>query len=153
MAPDSDYMFSRMKQYCAYQERCVNDIQTKLISWSVRHDIIDDVIHRLMEDDYLNEERFAKTFAGGKLRINKWGKNKIFAELSKRKIPELYIQIALQDIPDEEYLGILKEILTKKDNTLDVKDPFKRKQKLLDYAISKGFHPQVVRKVIEEIYD
>ncbi len=152
MTADYPYLLSKMENFCSYQERCIQDVQLKLKKWNVQPEVINKIINDLINEDFINEERFAKIYAGSKLRINNWGRNKIIYELKKRNIPDIYIQMGLNDIDDDEYLIALKEIISRKDNTLKEEDVFKRKQKLAAYAISKGFTPNLVWKVIGEHY-
>ncbi|MEA3458350.1 MAG: regulatory protein RecX [Candidatus Thermoplasmatota archaeon] len=105
---------------------------------------------RLVKENYLDEERYAKAYAGGKFRINKWGKNKIINELNKKQIPDIYIQIGLHEIDNEEYFNTLKEIISKKDAIIKIVDPEKRKQNLANYAISKGYNRELVWKVLNQ---
>ncbi len=149
MAPDFEFLYDKMQYYCSYQERCLYDVQTKLRSWKVQEQVMDKIIRKLLDEDFINEERFARVFAGGKFRIKKWGKNKIFAELAKRRIPDLYIQMALQEIEDDEYVNALQEVLTQKDNQLRENNLQKRKHKLLQYALSKGYDKVVVFRALE----
>ena len=150
MAPGHEFLLAKMQNYCSYQERSIFDVKSKLINGKVQEKVIDEIINELVKEDYLDEERYAKAFAGGKFRINKWGKNKIINELHKKQIPDIYIQIGLQEIDDEEYLITLKEIISKKDATLIVADKEKRMQRLANFAISKGYSREVVWKVLNQ---
>lgn len=150
MAPGHEFLLAKMQNYCSYQERSFFDVKSKLINWNVQENVINEIINELVKEDYLNEERFAKAYAGGKFRINKWGKNKIINELNKKQIPDIYIQIGLHEIDDEEYFNTLKEVISKKDATLNVSDPEKRMQRLANYAISKGYSRGIVWKVLNE---
>ena len=105
---------------------------------------------QLIEDNYLNEERFAKSFAIGKFRHKKWGKNKIIFELKKKQIPELIIQIGLAEIDQEEYLQTLKENKKKKAKEVKETNPRKRNYKIATYAINKGFHSGFVWDIINK---
>ena len=122
----------------------------KLHEWKVKEGVAEKIINHLVEEDYINEERFVKNFAGSKFRIKKWGKNKIIYELKKKSIPDLIIQIGLEEIEDEEYLHAVKELLSKKNFTLKEKDPMKRKLKLARYAISKGYRSSLVWDVLNQ---
>lgn len=152
MTTDYPYLLSKMENFCSYQERCIQDVQLKLKRWKVQAEVINKIINELINEGFIDEERFAKIYAGSKLRINHWGRNKIIYELKKKNIPDLYIQMGLNDIDDDEYLNALKEIISRKDNTLKEKDLFKRKQKLASHAISKGFAANLVWNVIGEHY-
>ncbi len=152
MAPDYEYLLSRMKNYCSYQERCIQDVKDKLNQWKVRPEVTEKIINELIKNDFINEERFAKAFAGGKFRLKKWGNAKIVYELTKRNIPDIYIQISLAEIDEDEYIDTLKQIITKKDASLKEKNKVKRKYKLIRYAISKGYDPGMVNKIINQQY-
>ena len=150
MTPGHEFLLAKMQNYCSYQERSFFDVKTKLISWNVQEKIMDKIISKLVDQDYLNEERYAKAFTGGKFRINKWGKNKIINELHKKQIPDIYIQIGINEIDDNEYFNTLKEIISKKDANLKIANQEKRMQKLANYAISRGFDRGIVWKVLNQ---
>ena len=143
-----DWVLSKMKQYCAYQERCMFDVKTKLTEFHLRDDLYDKVIIQLKKEDYLNEERFAKVFASGKLRINKWGKNKIYAALQQKRVPELFILEGLGEIDQDEYINILRDLISKKSKELKVTDFSKKMKKLATFAISRGFESRLVWDVL-----
>ncbi len=141
-----DFLFEKARNFCDYQERCIYDVKNKLQTWKASETTIEKIINRLEKEDYINEERFAVTFAVGKLRNNKWGRTKIFYALSQKHIPEIYIQMGLNEIDEEEYLNTLKSVLNSK--KINESDDFKRKAKLVKYAQQKGFQPSLVWKVI-----
>ncbi len=148
MSPQQNYLFEKARYFCDYQERCINDVKNKLQSWKVSSTTIEQIITRLEKEDYINEERFAVNFAVGKLRNNKWGRTKIFYALSQKQIPEIYIQMALNEIDEDEYLSTLKSILNSK--KINESDDFKRKAKLVKYAQQKGFLPSLAWKVVND---
>lgn len=145
------FILSKAQAYCTYQERCINDLVIKLREWKIKDEVAEKIINKLVEDDYINEERFVRNFAGSKFRIKKWGKNKIIYELKRKGLPDLIIQIGLEEIEDEEYLHAMKELLSKKSFSIDEKDPLKRKHKLARYAISKGYRSGLVWDVLNQI--
>jgi len=148
MESESDYILSKVRGFCAFQERCISDVADKLREWKVERKRADKIIEQLILEDYLNEERFARSYAGGKFRINHWGKTKIIYELEKRQVPDLIIQIGLEEIDDKEYTETLKELLQRKNRELRETDPFKRKQKLIAYGIQKGYHYGLIKQVV-----
>jgi regulatory protein len=150
MTPGHEFLLAKMQNYCSYQERSFFDVKNKLISWNVQEKIMDKIISKLVDQDYLNEERYAKAFTGGKFRINKWGKNKIINELHKKQIPDIYIQIGINEIDDNEYFNTLKEIISKKDANLKIANQEKRMQKLANYAISRGYDRGIVWKILNQ---
>lgn len=146
MAPEHTFLLNKARKFCAYQERSIFDMKSKLIRWNVSEKIIAEIILLLKKEDFINEERFTFAFATGKLRNNKWGKNKIGYALRQKQIPELTIQIALKSIDEDEYIKTLKAILSAK--KIDDDNDFRRNNKLVKYAQQKGFQPDLVWKVI-----
>ena len=147
MATYSDLFMQKARNYCAYQERCIDDVKKKLNAWKLNEEAILDIIFRLKKEDYIDEERYALSYAVGKLRNNKWGRNKIFYALNQKNIPELYIQIGLAEIEEEEYINTLKGILSAK--KVNANSEYERQQKLVHYAVQKGFQTELVWKVLK----
>lgn len=122
------------------------DIKTKLQEWKATEKTLGQIIHQLEKEDYINEERYAIAFALGKMRNNKWGKNKIFYALVQKGVPELYIQMGLNEIDDEEYQGILRQLLAHK--KIDDDNEYRRNNKLVKYAVQKGYQASLAWKII-----
>lgn len=148
MVPPPEFLLEKARNYCAYQERCIFDVKNKLMQWKASEETIEEIIKKLVSENYLDEERFARSFAVGKLRHNKWGKNKIIHALKQKKVPDLTIQIGLKSIDDDEYVNTLKAILSSK--KVEGRSEYIREQKLLRYALQKGFQPELARKIIHE---
>jgi regulatory protein len=129
----------KLKHYCAYQERCHSEVREKLFQLGVRMKDHDDIITTLIEEKYLNEERFAIAFAGGKWRIKKWGRVKIKNELKQRGISEYCIKKAMKEIEEEEYRKALKKIARDKYESLKHLQHLVRKKRTMDYLVSRGF--------------
>ncbi len=146
MAPEHTFLLEKARKYCAYQERSIFEVKTKLISWNIKDKIISEIILSLKKDNYINEDRFAAAFALGKMRNNKWGRNKITYALLQKHIPELTIQIALNSLDENEYLETLKSVITSK--KIDDENEFRRNNKLVRFAKQKGFQPELVWKVV-----
>jgi regulatory protein len=146
MAPEHTFLLEKARKYCAYQERSIFEVKTKLISWNIKDKIISEIILSLKKDNYINEDRFAAAFALGKMRNNKWGRNKITYALLQKHIPELTIQIALNSLDENEYLETLKSVINSK--KIDDENEFRRNNKLVRYAKQKGFQPELVWKVV-----
>lgn len=146
MAPEQKFLYEKAVNFCDYQERCIYDVKTKLKLWKASDTCIELIINELEKEDYINEERYAVSFATGKLRNNKWGRTKIFYALSQKHIPEIYIQMGLNQIDEEEYLTILRNIL--KSKKINETDEFKKNAKLVNYAQQKGFQPSLSWKII-----
>lgn len=139
--------------YCAYQERTQDEVKKRLQKWNVWGEEADEIIAELIVQKYISEERFAKTYAGGKFRMKNWGKLKIKQELNRRGLSAYSIREGMSEIGDEAYRSGLHELLLKKKALLEVKEPdaFKRKQKLARFALGKGYESEMVWKMIEEL--
>jgi regulatory protein len=134
----------RLQKYCAYQDRCHQEVRSKLIKLGIFGDALEEIVSELISDGFLNESRFARAFARGKFRQKHWGRQRILMELKKRKVSDYCIREGLQEINEEEYAATLKEVIDKKNNLLKEKDPFKRRNKLAQFAIRRGFEPELV---------
>jgi regulatory protein len=141
----------KIYKYCAYQERTHLDVRNKLIESGLSSDDIDHLITQLINDGYLNEERFAKTFVGGKFRIKGWGRMKIIHELEAKGLTKNCIQLGLKEIDQKEYEKTLEALLKKKSLALHEEDAYARRDKIARYAIQKGFEPELVWRWIKEM--
>jgi regulatory protein len=135
---------------CAYQERCQQEMRDKLYEWGLYSADVENIIANLITDNFLNEERFAIAFAGGKFRIKKWGKVKIKIELKKRKISDYCIRKALSEIDENVYLDVLKSIVEKKMKENSKGQIHIRQYKSAQYALSRGFESDLIWTVIKE---
>jgi regulatory protein len=135
---------------CAYQERCQQEMRDKLYEWGLHSNEVENIIADLISTNFLNEERFAKAFAGGKFRIKKWGKVKIKIELKKRKISDYCIRKGLAEIDDKDYINTLKEVISKKlkENTKGKIQV--RNYKAAQYAQSRGFEGDLIWDIIRQ---
>lgn len=140
----------KAQAYCAYQERCQQEVRSKLIEWGLYGDEAEEVIVALISDNFLNEERFAMAYVSGKFRIKKWGRVRLKLELKSRKISDYCIKKALAQISSEEYEKTISDLIDKKKKDIKDKLPFMRKQKMLRYIVSKGFEHDIVQGILEE---
>jgi regulatory protein len=104
----------KLQNYCAYQERCHQEVKNKLYELGCNTDTVNDVMVKLIETGFLNEERFAKAFAGGKFRTKKWGRLKIIRELKSRKISDYCIKSGLREIDEDIYIQTMQDLILKK---------------------------------------
>lgn len=151
MSNDYQYLLSKAKKYCTYQERCLHEIKTKLQEWETQPKVAEKIIVQLIHGDYLNEERFAKIFTLGKFRQKKWGENKIIRALKQKGIPDLIIQIGLTEIKHEEYTLTLISLLKRKSKEIKEKNIKIKNYKLAAYAIRKGFRSESVWQTIDHL--
>jgi len=138
----------KLKHYCAYQERCHSEVKEKLFNLGVWKKEHDEIISTLIEENYLNEERFAIAYAGGKWRVKQWGRVKIKYELKQKQVSEYCIKKALQQISQEEYLAVLKKLADEKYASLKAEQYLVRKKKTMDYLLNKGFEMDLVRGLV-----
>jgi len=144
---NSEEAFSKLLKYCTYQERCHEEVRAKLISLKVYGSELEEVMSRLIENNFLNEERYAKTYAGSKFRQLQWGKTKIIQQLKFRKVSEYCIKEALKEINDDDYIKTLKTLAEKRKK--QVKGDKNHVQKTVQFLISKGFEPDLVWKEVK----
>ena len=148
---DEKTALAKAEHYCAYQERCHSDVKEKLYDLGIRKKDYNEIIAALIEENYLNEERFAIAFAGGKFRINKWGRIKIKYALKQKQVSAYCIKKALKQIDEEEYLKTLQKLFEEKLKTLkSEKNIFIKKRKLQDHLLQKGFESDLIREMINE---
>ena len=145
---DLNGVLEKARKYCAYQERCQQEVRNKLYEWEVYYDLQEEVIATLISENFINEERFAKIFAGGKFRIKKWGRIKIRVELEKRSISEYSINKGMKEIGERDYQKTLKELAEKKLLEAKEKDAFLKKQKVFQQLLRKGYETDLIKKVL-----
>lgn len=140
----------KLKHYCGYQDRSHSEVRQKLYDLGIWKKDHDEIIATLIEENYLNEERFAMSFAGGKFRMKQWGRVKIKYELKQKQVSEYNIKRALKQINEEEYLATLKKLADEKYNSLKGEQYLVRRKKTTDYLMQKGFEPGLIQKVLNE---
>lgn len=141
----------KIAQYCVYQDRCHKEVEEKIKSYDLIPEAREMILLNLMKDNFLNEERFAKSFARGKFRIKHWGKNRIVNELKMKDISSYNIKTALKEIDDKEYINTIYKITENRNNVISESNPYKRKKKLIDFLLRKGFETDLIFKTIEDV--
>jgi regulatory protein len=139
--------------YCAYQERCHSEVLKKLSEWGIWGIDAQEILLTLIEQNYLNEERFAIAFAGGKFRVKHWGKVKIKLELKQRDISEYCLNKALNEISDQDYLHTLNEQIDKKWAETKDKNLLSKRAKVARYVIGKGFEQDLIWNILRNKSD
>jgi regulatory protein len=147
---DEKTALAKAEHYCAYQERAQQEVRDKLYEWGLWNVAVEQVIAQLIGSNFLNEERFAKAYALGKFRQKGWGKIKIKQGLKLKKVPDVLIKKALKEIDSDDYIHSLENILQKKSRLLTEKDPFKRRYKLQQYAVMRGYENDLVADALKE---
>ncbi len=144
---------AKMEHYCAYQERCHKDIESKLKTMMLIPEAKEKIILHLLEHNFLNEERFAKSFARGKFTIKKWGKQRIVRELKFRDISAYNIKTALKEIPEKDYFETFHTLSEKKYHSLIEQNNNKKRKKLVDYLLYRGWETHLVYEKMNELFD
>ncbi|GAA0872562.1 regulatory protein RecX [Gangjinia marincola] len=143
----------RLMQYCAYQDRCHKEVKQKMRDYGLIPQAQDQILGKLIEGNYLNEERFARSFARGKFNIKHWGKNRIVCELKFREISSYNIKAALTEISEPVYHEKLHWLAEKKLSTIKEKNLYKKKKKLADYLLYRGWESHLVYEKINELVE
>jgi regulatory protein len=143
----------KIKHYCAYQERCHQEVKEKLYQLGVWKNEQDQIMATLIEENYLNEERFAIAFAGGRFRIKHWGRVKIKYELKQKQVSEYCIKKALKQISEEDYQQLLQKLATEKYASLKGEQYLVRKKKTMDYLFQRGFEGELVSEALKSIIE
>ncbi len=143
---------SRLQRYCTYQDRCHIEVERKLTEMRMIPQAKEQIIMSLIEDDYLNEERFALAFVKGKFRIKKWGRIRLKAELKKRKISKYLIKSALEQISEKDYLFTFEELANRKANSIKADSILLKKKKLADYLIYRGWESSLVNNKMNQLF-
>jgi regulatory protein len=142
----------KIQRYCAYQERSHQDVKEKLFKIGAPPPEIDDIVSELIVEGYLNEQRYAKAFAGGKFRIKKWGKLKIIHALEQKGVSKNCVRVALKEIDGDDYQKTLEEILGEKGGHIEEKNLYVKRDKLSQFAIQKGYEPELVWEVLKKLF-
>lgn len=146
-----DEIKRKIEQYCVYQDRCHKEVEQKMREFNLIPEAKEMILLSLMQDNFLDEERFAKSFARGKFRIKNWGKQRIVRELKFRDISAYNIKTALKEIDEQEYLATIYRISENRNQVISETNQYKRKQKLVDFLMRKGFESELIYKVVNEI--
>lgn len=147
-----DEAIVRMERYCVYRERCHKEVRQKLYEMRMIPEAIDHILLHLLQNNFLNETRFAQAFARGKFTIKKWGRKRIVNELKFRDISKINIQIALKEISDPEYYKTFEALAEKRLGQLtSEKNLQKKRKKLADYLLRRGWESELVYEKVVEI--
>lgn len=145
-----DQVLDKMAKYCAYQERCVKDVRNKLMTFDISEEAKTEILDYLLDNRFVNDERFAKSFVRGKVNQSGWGLNKIRFHLLQKGISKEIIENAMQQTDEEVYRQRLIDILKVKSKTVKAATDFEKRQKMAAYAMQKGFEGALVWEVLKE---
>jgi len=145
---DKKEAINRLKKICSKKEKCLSEIKNKLKEWQINDEDASEIIEILLQENYINEERYVNAFVNDKIKFDKWGKKKIVHELRMKGINETLINKAINDIDEEEYYKILKNLIEKKKKLIG-DSSFETRQKLIRFLISKGYDFDDIKKFID----
>jgi regulatory protein len=141
----------KARHYCAYQERCHSEVKEKLYGFGLKRQEVEEALSRLIEESYLNEERFAIQFAGGRFRMKQWGRIRIRYELKQKQVGDYCIKKALAAIDQGEYDRTLSRLAEDKWSDLQKEEPYIRRQKLQTWLIQKGYEMDKIQAALTEL--
>ena len=142
---------AKLEHYCAYQDRCHQEVRSKLLDLGIYGDDLEEIMADLITTNFLNEERFARSFARGKFRMKKWGRMRIQRELKQRRISAYCLRKAMEEIEEEDYIETLEGLLLKKNKVLRAPNLYTRKAKLANFVVGKGYESALVWETIHRI--
>lgn len=149
MELNRDMVLKKLLHYCQYQDRCMQEVRTKLTTFDIPSSDKEKIMQVLVNEGFIDDERYASTFVRSKIHLKKWGVNKIRMALKMKGISDEIIQNALSEIDPENYREELIKVLKAK--KINETDPYKRKAKLAQYAMQKGYEPGLVWKLVSSL--
>jgi regulatory protein len=144
--PMNTVAMEKLRRYCAYQERCHEEVRTKLLELKVYGEELEEIIAQLVAENFLNEERFACAYARGKFRMRQWGRVRIRKELQFRKISDYCIRKAMEEIEEEEYLQTIDTLIARQRKKQPQGTPAQRYYRTMQYMLRKGYEADLVRE-------
>ncbi|MFB6457740.1 regulatory protein RecX [Chitinophaga sp. Hz27] len=147
----SEVILEKLRQYCAYQERCHSEVKYKALELGMRGPEVEEAIAALIAENFLSEERFAKAYAGGKFRMKQWGRKKIRQSLKLKQVSDYCIRKGMEEIDAEDYYKVLQQLTEKKYHSLSKEIPLKRKYKTMQYLLQRGFEQELISEALEQI--
>ncbi len=148
-----DEIKRKLEHYCVYQDRCHKEVEQKMREFNLIPEAREMILLSLMQNNFLNEERFAKSFARGKFRIKNWGKQRIIRELKFKDISAYNIKTALKEIDEQEYIETIYQITENRNDVISEPNQFKRKKKLIDFLMRKGYENELIYNTVNEVLE
>ena len=143
----------KLQKYCSYQDRCHKEVAQKLKEMQMISQASEQIILKLIEGNFLNEERFAMTYVRGKFRIKKWGKRRLVSELKKRQISKYIINKALNQISEDDYKATFETLAERKATSILGSSKLKKKKKLADYLLYRGWESHLVYEKVNQLFN
>ena len=145
------HALTKVMEWCSRSERCISEVKQKLINFELSDNQLDEAVEFLIKEKFIDDSRYVQFYVSDKLRFNKWGKVKLHFMLRQKQINELIISEALDDIDQELYLKILRDLLVSKIKTVKGTTIYERKGKLANYALSHGFEFDLAFRIVDEL--
>ena len=142
-----------LKKYCIYQDRCHSEVRTRLLKLKIYGDDLEDIISDLIQENYLNEERFAKAYVRGKYRMKSWGRIRIIMGLKQKKVSEYCIRQGMKEILEEEYIENLERLLRKRVDIRPASNKLTLQNELIKFARNKGYSYEECRTLAKQLAD
>lgn len=151
LTPAQQSAFSKAAFLCSRSEKCTSEIREKLRQWELSDDQLVPVLKKLLDEKYIDEERFARAYAKDKFRFNRWGRQKIEYMLCSKQIPHEIIELAMEELNEDSYAEKLRQLLSEKAKSIKGKDQFDRRNKLVRFAMSRGFEMNSIYNALKEL--
>lgn len=148
--PASDEVYARLARLCSAGEHCVWDVVQKMHRWGLSQAESDRIVDRLVDEKYIDEERFARAYCNDRMRFSRWGRIKIAAMLRGMHVPDSAIRLGLEQLDVNEYREVLGSVIERKDRTLAEDDPYRRRVRLIRFAAGRGFELEEINKFLPE---
>ncbi len=146
-----DSSYNKAAQLCSRFEKCTSEIREKLLIWGLSEEDAEPVVKKLVSEKYIDDERFARAYVKDKFRFNHWGKQKIVHMLRSKNVDPEILELALEEIQDDNYAENLLKLLTDKARSIKAKDKYDKRNKLMRFALSRGFESGIVMKIIRKL--
>jgi regulatory protein len=143
--------YAKMAQLCSRSEQCSADIRKKMIAYEIMDELVEEIISKLKEEKFLDDERYVKAYISDKFRLNKWGKIKMRYYLKAKGLSDDLIEIGLHEIKEEQYKKALISTLKEKAKTIKSGDKFDKMGQIIRFAQSRGFEPEIIHRYLSEV--
>lgn len=145
-----DQIKEKLAHFCVYQDRCHWEVEQKMREFHLIPEARDLILIELIQENFLNEERFARSFVRGRFNQKKWGRNKIRQALKQRRIPEKLIELAMDEIDEDDYLALLEELFYKKQHELShEREGMKKQTKIRNFLLQRGFESELIYRLFK----
>ncbi len=145
--------YAKMAQFCSRSEQCTTDIRKKIAAFGLNNESVDDIIKKLTDENFLNDERYVNAYISDKFKINKWGKIKLRYNLKIKGLPEDAIQSGLDNISDEDYKKVVIKTMKDKAKTIKKKNKFDKMGQVIRFTQGRGFEPEIIHRYLKMVIE